>query len=283
MNYVLITPAKNEEEFLPIVADSVIKQSLLPALWVIVDDGSTDKTPEIIEDLKNKYEWIHSIKLSEGERDLTFRVSFVYRSGFRYCIDYCSEHKIKYDLLGVLDADTQIYSDYFSDLIDEFKKDQRLGIASGMIIDPITQKNERPDYDFEPMGTGRLITVRCYNDVGGYPHEPFADSITNVKAKLRGWKIAQFHHIKAAHLRKTNTAEGLWKGQMMYGRYAHYFNKNPILVILTVISLSVKRPFYPGLAFMIGYIKAIAKKEKKINDKEIRDYYWNERLKEYIK
>lgn len=280
--YILITPAKNEEFYLPTVADSIINQSVLPEIWIIIDDGSTDRTPEIIKNLKDKYNWIHSVKMPEGMRDLTFGVSRVYRSGFEYCRNYFLNNNKDYYFYGVIDADTCIESNYFSNLIEKFFEDSSLGIASGMIIDPLTGLNERPDYDFEPMGTGRIIRKECYDEIGGYPPEPFADSITNIKAKLRGWKIAQFHDIKATHLRKTNSAEGEWKGQMMYGRYAHYFNKHPLLVFLTIGKLSLKKPFYTGLAFMIGYMSAVLKRDDIIKDTEIREYYRNDRLKEYM-
>ena len=281
--YILITPAKNEENNLPPVASSVIRQTIKPKLWVIVDDGSTDGTPIIIKNLESKYEWIRSIRLPQRARDITFHYAYVCKRGFDYTIGYCEENSIDYEFIGLLDADTVLEEKYFEKLINEFRKDRNLGIASGSVYYDI---NGKPQWDKSnenlPRGTGRLWIKDCFLDTGGYLAEASPDSISNVKAMLHGWKIKQFKYIVEIQSRLTSSAEGLWRGYKINGKVAYYLNKHPFLVFLNMIYITTKKPYYVGIAFLYGYLMSVFKREEKIDDEEIKDYYWNTRLKEYL-
>ena len=280
--YLLITPAKNEERNLPDVADSVLKQTIKPKLWVIVDDGSTDKTSQIINNLESEYGWIKGLTLKPGPRDQMFHYPIVCKSGFDYAIEYCEKKGIDYEFIGLLDADTILEEKYFEKLINEFNKDKNMGIASGGIYYTINgtiqwdKTNEKL-----PHGTGRLWTKECFLNTG-YLAKPSADSISNVKAILRGWKIRNFKNIVAVQKRRTSGAEGLWKGLKIDGQKAYYLNKHPLLVLLNTIYYTTKKPYYTGIAFLYGYLISVFTREEKIDDEEIKDYYWNTRLKEYL-
>ncbi|WP_292393416.1 glycosyltransferase [Methanoculleus sp. UBA303] len=287
--YIIVTPAKNEEEHLPKVAEAVITQNVPPILWVIVDDGSTDRTPDIIRTLEDQYIWIKSIQLPPHPRDITFHYSYVCKSGFDYAIQLCKTNAIQYNFIGLLDADTVLEAAYFEKLSMEFHRNSQLGIASGHITDMSHKevrwadiKNDEPDRPL-PRGSGRFWAKKCFFETGGYPIEPSPDSISNVKANLRRWEIRQFGHIRAIQLRGTSGAQGLWNGYRVNGSMAHYLNKHPLLVLVGSFFYSTQKPYYIGLAYLYGYLLEWLKRSPKINDPEIRDYYWNKRLKEYIK
>ncbi|MCE5338454.1 MAG: glycosyltransferase family 2 protein [Methanomicrobiaceae archaeon] len=287
--YILVTPAKNEEKHLPKVAEAVIGQTMLPVLWVIVDDGCTDATPDILRTLENQYDWITSIQLPPHPRDITFHYSYVCKSGFDHALNLCKNNSICYNFIGLLDADTVLEGAYFEKLITEFNNSNRLGIASGHITDMPDKeihwadiKNAEPDRPL-PRGSGRLWRKECFFETEGYPIEPSPDSISNVKASLRGWRIRQFGHIRAIQLRDTSGAQGLWNGYRVNGSMAHYLNKHPLLVLLGSFAYSIRKPYYVGLVYLYGYFLEWLKGSPKIKDSEIRDYYWNKRLKEYIK
>ncbi len=289
--YIVVTPAKDEEDYLPAVADAVIGQTRTPKLWLIVDDGSTDGTPEIVGDLQDENEWIQGIRLPPRERDITFHYSYVCRTGFDLLTDYCdcAANHIDYDFIGLLDADTVPEPGYFEKLINEFDRDGSLGIASGHIHDMPDGnvrwgeiKRDWPDGRL-PRGSGRLWRKECFFDTGGYPVEPAPDSISNAKAIMRGWNVKRFGHIVAVQLRGTRSAEGLWKGYKTSGSIAHYVNKHPVLVFLNSCYLAAKKPHYTGIAYGYGYLTSVLRRVKQIDDEEIRDYYWNERLREYMR
>ena len=287
--YILITPAKNEEKYLPKVAEAVIGQTMLPVLWVIIDDGSTDDTPRVIKNLESRFSWIKSIRLPPHPRDITFHYSYVCKCGFDYAIQVSKTNAILYNFIGLLDADTVLETSYFEKLITEFSKNSRLGVASGHITDMPDKeiswadiKKDEPDRPL-PRGSGRLWRKECFFETEGYPIEPSPDSISNVKANLRGWETRQFGHIKAIQLRDTSGAQGLWSGYRVNGSMAHYLNKHPLLVLVGSFFYSIQKPYYIGLAYLYGYLLEWYQESPKINDSEIRDYYWNKRLKEYIK
>ena len=281
--YILITPAKNEQESLSLVADSVLKQSLLPKLWIIVDDGSVDKTPDIIRELTAKHPWIQSIRLPSRPRDITFHYAFVCTQGFEYAVRYADENGIPFGYIGLLDADTCLTDTYFEHLIAAFEKDPRLGIASGGIYYKRNGNLEWiNDLEKDPVGTGRLWRKECFFETGGYRVEPSPDSISNIKAILHGWKIQSFKEIIAVQTRPTSGAEGVWKGYIINGKNAHYLNKHPLLVLLNCIDFTRQKPYYIGIAYVYGYLRGIIRRDKKIEDKEIKDYYWNKRIREYL-
>lgn len=280
----MITPAKNEEKDLQNTADSVIKQTLKPNLWIIVDDGSTDGTTKIIEILMNQYDWIKTIRLPLGPRDITFHYSYVCKKGFDYAIEYCDKNDIKYEFIELLDADTILSDTYFENLLSEFEKDKRLGIASGAIYYNFNEKLQRLKKNEKlPHGTGRVWRKDCFFETEGYFVEPAPDSISNVKAMLRGWNTRRFKCIVMIQKRWTSSAEGLWKGYKINGKMAHYLNKHPFLIFLNSIYFITQKPYYIGIAFIYGYLISFFRKEKQIVDEEIKMYYWKTRLKEYGK
>ncbi len=116
LTYILVTPAKNEEKQLPKVAEAVIGQTAPPILWVIVDDGSTDSTPEVIKNLESQFNWIRSIRLPPHPRDITFHYSYVCKNGFDHALEFCKNNSIQYNFIGLLDADTVLEKTYFEKL-----------------------------------------------------------------------------------------------------------------------------------------------------------------------
>lgn len=277
--YLLITPARNEEENLPDVSESVAGQKVTPVLWIIVDDGSTDKTPSILEELKAKYSWIQSIRLPPRPRDITFHYSYVCKQGFDYALKYCRENGIEYEYMGLLDADTVLEENYFGKLMDEFEKDSSLGIASGGVYYNAGGKLSREVSDKNlPRGTGRLWKEPCFLETGGYQVEPSPDSISNTKALLRGWKIRQYADVVEVQKRKTSAGEGLWKGYVKNGWMAYYVDKNLPMVLFNTLYYSLKFPYYTGIAYLYGYLNSTIKREKKIEDMEIRTYYRSQNL-----
>ncbi|KKH48773.1 glycosyltransferase family 2 protein [Methanosarcina sp. 1.H.A.2.2] len=280
--YVLITPVKDEEKNLHEVIESVISQTVKPVLWLIIDDGSTDNSPKIIHSFVSKHAWIKTIRLPPHPRDIIFHVSYVYKSGFDFIVKYCGRHKIQYSFIASMDADTVLEKEYFEKILHKFESSNKLGIASGGLYHEIDGKLKLSGQaENFPSGTGRVWSKECFFDTDGFSLEPSADSISNIKAIMRGWQIQRFNEIQMVEKRLTGSAEGLWKGYKYNGYMAYYLNKNPILILLNVFNYTLKKPHYTGIAFLLGYIRPFIKREERIKDREIREYYWTSRLVEY--
>jgi glycosyltransferase involved in cell wall biosynthesis len=280
----MIMPVKNEEKNLNDVIESIINQTVRPALWLIIDDGSTDNSPKIIQNYVSKCEWIKTVQLPPHPRDLTFHISYVYKSGFDFIIKNCEENKIEYNFIASIDSDTVLEPEYFEKILKKFESNNKLGIASGGLYHEIKGELKLfTKFENFPSGTGRVWSKKCFFDTGGFSLEPSADSISNVKATLRGWEIQRFNEIQMVEKRLTSSAEGLWNGYKYNGYMAYYLNKNPLLVLLTSFQRTLMKPFYPGIAFFWGYLVSCIKRKDRIKDKEIREYFWNYRLIEYRK
>lgn len=276
-SYILITPAKNEDMYIGQCIKSVASQSIIPIVWVIVDDGSTDKTPEIIQESMIKYPWIQNIQLIEGCRDLTIHVAHVVKTGIDFAVKYCKENDIKYDYICTIDADMIIPNkDFFEKIIIEFEKDGQLGIAScrqqyinnfGALCENVFRENTI-------SGGGMVCRRTCFEDIGGYYITYSPDSILGVKALLKGWGVKRFNEIKIIQMRETSSAEGLKKGYIIRGASAHYLNTNPLFVVLKAFNYCLRRPHYIGFAYLYGYFNSLIKRKEQISDHEIRDYYY---------
>ncbi|SDF24653.1 Glycosyl transferase family 2 [Methanolobus vulcani] len=285
--YIIVTPCKNEEDSLVQVAEAIANQTIKPLLWVIVDDGSTDFTPKILDDLSNKYEWIHCINLPNMGRDLGVHVSKVYREGFNYALEYCDINNIKLDFIGCIDADIILDKNYIGTLINNFNSNSRLGICSGHVGNIVDQKivwsRFRPDL---PTGGARLWRLSCFKETDGYQITCSPDSVSNVKAKIKNWDIRCFKETKAISTRPYASAQGQWTGYKKVGSNNYYIGFTPLHAFLKGIKFIISNSQYygntMGFAYLLGYFHDYLKRSPRIADEEVLQYYKNKGLKESI-
>jgi glycosyltransferase involved in cell wall biosynthesis len=280
--YIVVTPCKNEGENLPDLVESVATQTIRPVIWVIVDDGSIDDTQNIIEDAMKAHDWIQSIQLDGGVRDLGLHLAGIIKKGFDYGILYCEENKLEYNYLGNLDGDLTLPSTFYENLMRDFENDSSLGVASGgtkhIIGDRIVHAKVSVS---EPSGGHMLIRRECFDEIGGVPLSYAVDSVIKAKARIRGWKTIRFEENIATEIRDVGAAEGYWKGFVHTGEIYYYLNHNPLHVAIKIIKYSFRRPYYAGIAYLAGYLGSIVRGKERIKDPEIRRYYWN-KWKEHL-
>jgi len=297
-SYIVVTPCRNEEKNLPNLVQSIMAQTIKPELWVIVDDGSTDKTGEIIADVEKKYDWIKGVYLEEHKEYMGAHYAYVCNRGFWYAKEYCNEKRISYEYIALVDSDNILEESYFEKLIGEFGKDGKLGIASGdnaftdvkKVLDDLKTRNpdvtvmsnefwrKWDDISFQngrgdlPMGSARIWRKECFEETGGYSYAHAPDSVSNVKAKLRGWKTKRFENIRVIE-REGLTAKGYWKGYKSRGESDFFLWYPSYLTLLRALKYSFKRPYYIGIVYLSGYIKSFFCRKERIDDIELRRYY----------
>lgn len=279
--YILVTPVKNEEKNLLRLIQSVTEQTIKPLVWFIMDDGSTDGTPNIVRKAQEEHSWIQSVRLGEQKRDLGKHYAYVCNTGFNHAIKYCEAHNIRYDYTGIVDADMILETEFFEKLIKEFEKNPKLGIGSGSGYD-INNKLIMETRKDIPLGGIRLWRKECHEEIGEYPLSYSADAVSNVLAKLRGWEVKRFDEIKAIQARKTSSAEGLWKGYVINGISAYFINFHPLYVLIKGLKYSFKSPYYIGIAYLYGYFSSALKRMDKIDNEEVKDYFYHQKHKEVI-
>lgn len=300
--YIVVTPCRNEEKNLPNLAQSITAQTLRPALWVIVDDGSSDKTGEIIGEAEKNYGWIKGIHLEEHKGYMGTHISYVCNKGFEFAKDYCNEKDIPYGYIALVDADNILEERYFEKLIEEFEKDKKLGIASGnsafadieTLLDDLRaddpnvtvmdeefwQSWDSPSMQIQnsredlPMGSARMWRRDCFEETGGYLPVALPDSVSNAKAKMKGWKTKRFMGIRIIE-RPGLEKQGLWNGYKEKGESLFFMGQPLSFAVLKSFNYSLKRPYYTGMAYFYGYTKSLVQRKERIDDDEIREYFYS--------
>jgi len=272
MCYILVSAIKDEKENLSDLFYSVCNQTILPKLWVIVDDGSTDGSRQILDEVYSKKDFIHIISLKESSRDL-LKVYRILSIGINLALELLENSDIAWKYLGILDGDIKLPSNYYEALINNLKKDSRIGIVSGRILslDGKSYKDTNIDID-KPGNAARLITKRCY-DLIGFAVSPAGDSIMNIHANNRGLKTLITNEVFAYQKRQTNSVLGYWKGYIYAGYLKYFMGCTPIYAILYAFKLLTTYPHLNSFPFIIGYFKALLKKKDKIDDTEVITYY----------
>ena len=259
-NYLLITPCKNEGKNLPHVIDSVANQTILPVVWIIIDDGSTDDTSKVLQEYGSCYKWIRVLRLEEQPHDLGLHLAEVMIKGFDLAISYCQKNHLDYSYLGNLDGDIVLPNNFYENLINEFEKDASLGVASGgtenLVDEKLIKVHLRPT---EPSGGHMLIRRKCFEECGGILRSYSVDSVVKAKARIRGWKTWRFEENITIELRGVNRGNGYWNGTKKMGESFYFRNVHPVNVGVKSIRYLIGSPHYGFIPFLVGYGKSVAK------------------------
>ena len=298
MNYLLITPVKNEEENLPKLAECITNQTILPQVWIILDDNSKDNTSTIIKKLESKFSWIKSIYLEKSTlRDLDKHFGKICNRAFTEALEYCQKKKLPIEYLTKVDADIVLPKRCMENILRLIEKEKDIGIASPYVKDlkseftNIDQLNETTisvqnyeRYDlFEPSDGLRVYRIATFIDIDGIPETLAPDNVALAKAKLKGWKLKRFKESIVYKTRETSSSiQSINTGYRLQGLRRYYLNYPLSLVISFAAIELLKRHPSRGLAMLSGYMHGIAKKEEKILDKELQYYYRKTRPREII-
>ena len=283
--YILVTPVKNEGKNIAKVLESVINQTILPEIWVIVDDNSTDDTFKILRVYEKKYLFIKVIRYPEKkEYDVGIHYSEVCKYGFDFAIHYCKNNEISYDYIALLDGDIIIDNKYFEELMIAFKGDPTLGILSGYTYSWDGEKYMKDGVNNPlPSGAARMWRRECFEITGGYMITYSPDTVSNIKALMRGCNIKKVGGLRVKQVRKTGEGEGLKRSYMKRGIAHYYLYHKPLLIALRFIKYFIKDGGVLAIFYIKGYIYAKKKKMPRIEDEDIKKYFKEMNLIKYIK
>jgi len=268
--YVLITPARNEERNLPRLIDSVVSQADRPLKWVIVDDGSNDRTAEIADVAAAEHAWIGVVHRPRQERSFAGKVG-AFNAG------YATVQNLDFDVIGNVDCDVSFDADYMQFLIAKFDAHPELGVAG-------TPFRQDEDYDsavdsFEGenyvSGGCQIFRRKCFEEIEGYvPNRAGGiDFIAVTKARMKGWKVRCFPEKRYFHHRALGTAEKSgFRALLDYGERAYYLGWSPIWHFARVLYRIPRRPVVVGsLGLLFGYCWAgIRRIERPVSPEMIR-------------
>jgi len=270
--YVLISPCRNEADYMRRTLDSVVAQSLQPTLWVIVDDGSTDETPQILADYAAKHDWIRIVqKPDRGHRAVGPGVVEAFYVGYQSIDPADFTYSCK------LDLDLDLPPHYFETLIERMEADPRIGTCSGKpyIRQNGTLVSERRG-DEMSVGMTKFYRRTCFEDIGGYVHEVMWDAIDCHKARQRGWKAVSWDHpdLNFEHLRPMGSSQtSIWTGKRRHGFGQYFMGSDLFFYAATCVFRMAEKPYVlGGLAMMQGYLASWMRGDRQLDDPELRTF-----------
>ena len=276
--YVLITPARNEETYIETTIQSVIKQTVLPVKWVIINDGSTDSTSTIVRRYLADHPWIELVDLPvRRERNFAAKV-YAFNTGQAIVKD------LKYDIIGNLDADVTLEKDQFEFLQNEFRKDPRLGVAGTIFKEEGGYSSETDSFEGETHVSGQCQIFRreCFEEIGGYrPNKAGGiDWMAVTTARMMGWKTRSFRERSFFHHRTLGTAErGRLASSFSYGEKDYYLGGHPVWELFRVAYRMTKRPYLvDGIALGSGYLWALVRRVKRPVSDELMRFHRKEQM-----
>jgi len=263
-NYVLITAARNEEKYIENTIKTIIAQTVLPVKWIIVSDGSTDRTDEIVMRYVAQYNFITLVIKTaniNGQVDFSSKVHAI-KMGYEKLRD------IDYSFIGILDGDVTFDPCYYDNIINKFSKNTKLGIAGGIILDQYDDHCIRrsPANLNYVSGCIQLFRRKCYEDIGGISpiKEGGEDTIAVIKAQMKGWNVETFEEFKVFHHKHSEAARGVLSEIFREGRMFYALGSHPLFEIIKSIKRIIERPYFLyAFVRMIGYLWPYCKRQKR--------------------
>jgi biofilm PGA synthesis N-glycosyltransferase PgaC len=281
MRYVLITPARNEEQFIGGTLQSMISQTIRPRRWIIVSDGSTDRTDEIVASYAVEHDWIQLLRMPDRHDRQFAAKAHAFNAGF------AALKELEFDLVGNLDADLTFDSEYFAFLISKFVENPTLGVAGTPFVENESEVNNHT-YSHKHAqlehvsGACQLFRRKCFEEVGGYvPVKGGAiDWIAVTTARMKGWETRTFPEKHTFHHRKIGTGtHSPLMVRFQYGRKAYYVGGHPLWVLLRSLTQGKQRPFIlGGIMFLAGYVWAFVTRTPRAVSPELMAFYRSEQM-----
>ena len=278
--YCLISPCRDEAEYARRTLDSVTRQSVPPALWVIVDDGSTDETPSILAEYAQRFDYIRVVRRDDrGARSVGPGVIDAFYAGFE------TVDTAKFDYVCKIDLDLDMPSTYFETLMQRMETDCRLGTCSGKPYFP-GPSNHGKDFTGEliseacgdemSVGMIKFYRTKCFEDIGGFVRQVMWDGIDCHRCRMLGWKACSWDdpQLRFIHLRPMGSShKGILTGRMRHGFGQHFMGTGLAYMTASSIFRMARPPvLIGGVAMWWGYVKAAMTRQPRYDDRAFRQF-----------
>jgi biofilm PGA synthesis N-glycosyltransferase PgaC len=270
--YVLISPCRNEADFMRQTLDSVAAQTVLPTQWIIVDDGSTDNTPLILKTYADKYPWIKIVtRKDRGRRSVGPGVIEAFYAGYE------SIDPDDYDYLCKLDLDLRLPPKYFEILMDRMADNPKIATCSGKAyIEKGGNLLSERHGDETSLGMTKFYRVSAFQDIGGFVREVMWDGIDCHKCRMKGWIACSWDEpaLRFIHLRPMGSSQtSIYAGRMRHGFGQYFMGTGFLFMLASSINRAADPPYLIGsLAMLWGWIVSALKGKPRYNDLDFRRF-----------
>jgi glycosyltransferase involved in cell wall biosynthesis len=282
--YCLITPCRDEQQYARRTIESVLKQTVQPALWLIVDDGSTDETPKILAEYAAKVPYIRVIRRADrGERKLGGGVIDAFYAG------YDTINPDEFDYVCKFDLDLDLPPRYFEHLIERMERDPRIGTCSGKpyfhaggVSQGGATINEANGFvsekcgDENSVGMIKFYRTRCFKQIGGFVRMLMWDGIDCHRCRMLGWVAVSWDdpEIRFEHLRPMGTShKNWWTGRVRHGVGQWFMGTSPTYMLVSALYRMTRPPLVVGgLAMLWGYLRSWLSREPRYDDLMFRRF-----------
>jgi len=280
--YCLMTAAYNEEENIARTIESVLSQTLLPKRWVIISDGSVDRTDEIINAYANKHDFIRFLRMKRAPGRSFGRKVLALHAGCELL------QGLQFDFIGNLDADVSVQATYFEHLIARFASAPSLGIVGGFVCEESGGefRSRRANRVYSVAHAAQLIRRECYEAIGGYAVLEYGgeDWHAQVSAQIKGWTVAAFPELKILHHRHTGEADNLVRHKFRQGRMDYSFGSHALFEALKCLQRMPEKPFIiGGSARLIGFFWSYVRGDKRPVSEEFVAFLRKEQKQKMLK
>jgi poly-beta-1,6-N-acetyl-D-glucosamine synthase len=273
--YVVVTPVRDEETYLPRTIESMVRQTVRPLQWVLVDDGSKDSTPKIVDDAAKQYPWIRAVHRSDrGYRKWGAGIIEAFYDGF-HVLEYSD-----WEFMSKLDGDLSFEPDYFERCFEKFRGDPAIGIGGGVLYhDENGQRVLENHPKFHVRGGVKIYRHACWDAIGGLWVGPGSDTVDEVKANMLGWTTSSFFGIQMTHHRFTGASWGRWGGLVKDGKIDYVTGYHPLFLAAKSIARMRRRPYLlASFALVCGYISAAWHRIPRVDDPSVIRYLRQQQL-----
>jgi poly-beta-1,6-N-acetyl-D-glucosamine synthase len=276
--YVVVTPVRDEARFVGDMVDSVLRQTHLPLRWVIVDDGSSDATLQIVQERTRGLDWVTVLCTGSTKRQLGSAEVLAFQRGLA-AIDQATP----YDYIVKLDGDLRLPSDYFERLLFAMQARPRWGIASGVYSEQQGPSQEaRPGAwqvvampSYHAAGASKVVRRQCFEEMGGFVARKGWDTVDEVRAGLRGWQTGHLPDLVFQHLKPEGQAMGSLKTHRFHGEIYYQTGGGWFFLLVKVAHrMWSGRPWLlGGLAMLWGFVlPLVLRRERLVSAEEARFY-----------
>lgn len=276
-SWALVTPVRDEGELLDELVAVVRAQELRPARWVIVDDGSRDRTPSVLAKLRARDPWIDVVTLPprNNDDDAATRYAQALVHGFRAVLELAEAEQLELDYVANLDADVRPRPSLFAELVERSERDRAIGIASCRLGASAEDGAWQPQLEHPcgaPRSGLRLWRRECLEQAAFYP-APHWGSVTGLRARNRGWRTTVHSDLVAEVVRGDASRHGWWTGFRRIGAGAWFVGAHPLTVAMEAVAVSAHERDLRGLALLAGYVESAVRGRRRSSDPELLEFY----------